>query len=71
MTKDEYEVALKRILELFDCEPDSPEAKELNTLFEVVEKYEDEHFHIEKPSREGMIEFCKDQGIPFKEEYML
>jgi antitoxin component HigA of HigAB toxin-antitoxin module len=41
MNELEYEQALKRIEELMDAEPDSPEEEELVMLSEKVERYED------------------------------
>ena len=49
-TEADYNNALKRIEQLFDAEPSTPEADELELLATLVELYEKEHFPIETPS---------------------
>jgi hypothetical protein len=39
-TKEEYEATLKRIEELFDAKPDTPECEELDRLADAVVEYE-------------------------------
>lgn len=53
MTEEEYEQALKRIDEVFQAEPNSPEEKELDTLVNLVNTYEEEHFPIGKETHNG------------------
>ena len=43
---DDHMAALERIWELWDSEPDTPEHVEFNYLFELVEKYEEEHYSL-------------------------
>ncbi len=43
-TAEEYEQVLKRIDEIFQAEPDSPEEKELDTLIGLANSYEEEEF---------------------------
>ena len=43
-TEEEYEQILKRIKEIFDSKPETPEGNELDYLVGLVEKYEDEIF---------------------------
>lgn len=47
-SKEEYEQALRRIYELMDAVPGSPEEEELDLLSYIVDKYEEEHFPINK-----------------------
>ncbi len=42
-TEDEYREALKRFLEIFDAEEDTPEAEELEHLMILMEIYEQEN----------------------------
>ena len=60
-TEEEYEQILKRIEEIFDSKPNTPEGKELEYLVGLVEKYEDENFSIDKPSARAAIKFRMDQ----------
>jgi len=43
-TEEEYEQIIKRIEEIFDSKPNTPEGDELDYLVGLVEKYEDEIF---------------------------
>lgn len=43
-TEEKYEQILKRIREIFDSKPETPEGNELDYLVGLVEKYEDEIF---------------------------
>ena len=52
----DHELALLRIEQLIDAEPDTPEGDELDVLATLVEAYEDKHFPIEAPdSSEGRV----------------
>ncbi|MBC3542436.1 type II toxin-antitoxin system HigA family antitoxin [Rufibacter sediminis] len=48
-TEEEYEQMLARIDEIFNATPGSAEAKELELLMLIVNKYEEEHYAIEEP----------------------
>ena len=66
-TEEEYEQILKRIEEIFDSKPNTPEGNELEYLVGLVEKYEDENFPIDKPSPRAAIKFRMEQwGINAK-----
>ena len=41
---EEYRAALKRIEELFDAEPNTPEGEELEKCISLIESYENDHF---------------------------
>lgn len=58
----DYEVALKRIDELFDTvKKGTPEGDEFEILTILVEKYEDEHFPIDAPDPIEAIKFRMEQ----------
>ena len=57
-TEEEYEQILKRIEEIFDSKPNTPEGE---CLVGLVEKYEDENFPIDKPSPKAAIRFRMEQ----------
>jgi len=48
-TDTEYEAALLEIERLFDAEPGTFEAEQLEALSKLVEAYEDEHYSIPQP----------------------
>jgi HTH-type transcriptional regulator/antitoxin HigA len=49
-TDTEYEAVLREIERLFDAEPGTTQAEQLESLVKLVETYEDEHYSIPKPS---------------------
>ena len=60
-SEEEYEQILKRIEDIFDSKPNTPEGDELEYLVALVEKYEDENFPIDKPSPRASIRFRMEQ----------
>lgn len=48
-TEVDYRAALKRLEEIFDAKPGSPESDELEILGLMVENYENKHYPIEAP----------------------
>ena len=60
-TAEDYELALQRIEDIFDAEPSSPDADELEVLSILVEDYENKNFPIDLPSPLAAIEFRMDQ----------
>lgn len=60
-TESDYNDALRRIEELFESEPGTPEADELELLAALVELYEEEHFPIEAPDPVSAIQFHMEQ----------
>lgn len=60
-TESDYNDALRRIEELFESEPGTPEADELELLAALVELYEKEHFPIEAPDPVSAIQFRMEQ----------
>lgn len=60
-TESDYLSALKRIDELFDSEPNTPEGDELELIVTLVELYEKNNFPIESPSPIEAIKFRMEQ----------
>jgi HTH-type transcriptional regulator/antitoxin HigA len=60
-TAEDYELTLQRIEDIFDAEPSSPDADELEVLSILVEDYENKNFPIDLPSPLAAIEFRMDQ----------
>lgn len=60
-TKEDYDIAMKRIDELFDAEKGTPECDELELLVALVELYEKENFPIESPDPVEAIKFRMEQ----------
>lgn len=60
-TKKDHKAALKRIDELWDAEPKTPEGDELDVLATLVEAYELTAFPIAKPEPIEAIKFRMDQ----------
>ena len=67
-TKDEYEKILKRIDEIFDAEPGTPEGDELELLTKLVEIFEDEKYPMDLPTPVAAIKFrMEQQGLKSKD----
>lgn len=63
LIKDEndYNLALKRLEEIFDAPADSPEGDEAEILSILIEKYEELHYPIDAPDPIEAIKFRMDQ----------
>ncbi|WP_181309075.1 type II toxin-antitoxin system HigA family antitoxin [Rufibacter sp. XAAS-G3-1] len=48
-TEADYQATLQRIRALWEAEPGTPEADELEVLVMLVNKFEEEHYPIEEP----------------------
>jgi HTH-type transcriptional regulator/antitoxin HigA len=57
----DYELALKRIDEIFDAEPGTREGDELEILALIIEDYEDKNYPIEAPDPIEAIKFRMEQ----------
>lgn len=69
-TKKDHKAALKRIDELWDAEPKTPEGDELDVLSILVEAYELKAFPIAKPAPMEAVKFRMDQmGLEDKVVY--
>jgi HTH-type transcriptional regulator / antitoxin HigA len=58
-TREDYEAACKRIDEIFQAEPGTPEDDELEILVTLVDKYEEEHFPLGMPHPVEAIDIQK------------
>ena len=61
-TEADYETALARIDEIMDADSDSPDARELDVLVDLVELYESRHEPMGHPDPVSAIEFRMDQA---------
>lgn len=60
-SEENYQKALKRLEEIFDAIPDTPEGDEAELLSILIEKYEDEHYPIDAPDPLEAIRFRMEQ----------
>ena len=60
-TEEECGLALKRLEEIWDAEPGTPESDELDILSVLVEAYEEEHHRIDPPDPVEAIKFRMEQ----------
>lgn len=60
-TKKDYDAALRRLDDLMDASPGTPEGDELDVLATLVDAYENIRFPIEKPDPVAAIVFRMDQ----------
>jgi HTH-type transcriptional regulator / antitoxin HigA len=58
---EEHTKALSRIDALWGSKPGTPEFKELDSLVDLIEAYEDEHYPMDKPEPVEVIKFIMDQ----------
>lgn len=60
-TERDYRNALKRMEQIFDTRPGTPEADELEILGILIDKYESEFYPIEAPDPIEAIKFRMEQ----------
>lgn len=60
-TESDYQETLKRIEEIFDAEPGTPEADELEILGVLIDHYEESRFPVDFPDPIEAIKFRMDQ----------
>lgn len=48
-SESDYQIAINRLNQIIDSDPNSPEADELLILSLLIEHYEDQHYPIENP----------------------
>jgi HTH-type transcriptional regulator/antitoxin HigA len=60
-TEQQHQAALRRLEEIWEAEPGTPESDELDVLSVLVEAYEDEHYPIDPPDPIEAIKFRMDQ----------
>ena len=58
-SKKDYQIALKRMEEIFHAEEGTTEGDEAEILILLIEKYEDEHYSIEDPDPIEAIKFMR------------
>ena len=58
---EDHSKALSRIDALWGSQPGTPEFKELDSLVDLVEAYEDEYYPMDKPEPVEVIKFIMDQ----------
>jgi HTH-type transcriptional regulator/antitoxin HigA len=61
-TENDYNLALERVNTLFDAEPNTNEADELDILVTLIEKYEQIHYPIPEPDPIEAIKFMMEQN---------
>jgi HTH-type transcriptional regulator/antitoxin HigA len=61
-SKQGYKEALAQVDKLWDAQPNTPEGDLLDILLTLIEKYENEHFHIEAPDPVEAIKFVMEQS---------
>ena len=66
----DYDAALARISKLLDAELNTPEGEELDHLSTLVETYEAEHYPMEDPDPDSLLEFLLDQRIVSREQLL-
>ena len=67
-SEKEYQAALKRLSEIFDAVPDSPEGMEAELLVTLIEKYESEHYPISFPDPiESIKDMMENKGLKDKD----
>ncbi len=60
-TEEDHNETLKRIDELINAQPDTPEEAELDVLTDLVWAYEEEHYPMPPPDPIEAIKFFMDQ----------
>jgi HTH-type transcriptional regulator/antitoxin HigA len=60
-TEQEHQAALRRLEEIWEAKPGTPESDELDVLSVLVEAYEDEHYPIDPPDPIEAIKFRMEQ----------
>src|SRR5687768_10469574 len=60
-TEEDYQLALQRLEQIFDAEPDTQDGDELEVLSFLIDSYENEHFPIEAPDPIEAVKFRMEQ----------
>jgi HTH-type transcriptional regulator/antitoxin HigA len=67
-TEADYKVALKRTIDLFNADENTPEGEELDLLLVLVKDYEDRHFPIPPPNPIEAIKLkLEEKGLKQKD----
>ena len=67
VTEADYDMALARISELLGADPYSAEDEELDRISTLVEIYEAEHYPMDDPEPDSLLEFVLDQQMVSRE----
>ncbi len=63
-TEEEYEAALKEIAPMFELDDNSIDAEQMETLFNLIEAYEEKHYPIPKPNLiNRILYYLESRGI--------
>ena len=60
-TKKDHKAALRRIEELWDAKPKTPEGDELDVLSTLIDVFENHHYEIDAPDPIEAVKFRIDQ----------
>ncbi|MCK9535344.1 MAG: transcriptional regulator [Pseudomonas sp.] len=60
-TAEDHQIALARVDEIWNAEPNSLAGDELESLITLIQKFEDENFAIAAPNAVEKIKFRIDQ----------
>jgi HTH-type transcriptional regulator/antitoxin HigA len=60
-SEQDYQIAMKRLEDIFDAKIGTPEGDELEILGILIEHYENEHFSIDLPDPIEAIKFRMEQ----------
>ena len=60
-TAEDHQIALARVDEIWNAEPNSLAGDELDSLVTLIQKFEDENFAIAAPNAVEKIKFRIDQ----------
>ncbi len=67
-TEQEYKIALKRTIALFNADENTPAGDELDLLLLLVKDYEDRHYHIPDPDPIEVIKLrLEEKGLKQKD----
>lgn len=67
-TEVEYKAALKRTIELFNADENTPEGEELDLLLLLVKDYEDRNYHVPDPDPIEVIKLkLEEKGLKQKD----
>jgi HTH-type transcriptional regulator/antitoxin HigA len=67
-TKDDYNRASIRLMELFHVEPNTPESDELELLLILVKDFDEKHYQLPELDAIAMIKFkMKEKGMKAKD----
>lgn len=61
-TEKDYDLALKRVNQIFDAKPNTDEADELDIMVTLIEKYEAINYPIPEPDPIEAIRFIMEQN---------